>query len=129
MNSRKILIILAVLVLLVLIYKMSERYVYSNTVPMEIQTFLDSKEMNFTETQKGFLVDAFNIKSVPPDPTNILGTFTDAQRRAIEANFMKYGPPKSQPSQPVKKFVPPTVTGFSCSKSSGDDRKYNCSFS
>ena len=50
MKPRKILlIVLVVLALAALMYKMSERYVYSNTTPMEVQTFLETPELAFTE--------------------------------------------------------------------------------
>lgn len=91
MKPRKILlIVLVVLALAALMYKMSERYVYSNTTPMDVQTLLDSKEMNFSEEQKGFLITTLNMKTIAPDPTNIMGTFTQNQRSALDNVFTKY---------------------------------------
>jgi hypothetical protein len=85
MKPRKILlIVLVVLALAALMYKMSERYVYSNTVPMDVKTLLEKPELAFTEEQKGFLITTLNMKTIPPDPTNIMGTFTQNQRSAID---------------------------------------------
>jgi len=132
MNSRKILLVLAVLVLLVLVYKMSEKYVYSNTVPMDLQTLLEQKEMGFTEDQKEILVVLYT-GNLQNDPKNILKTLTDNQRNAFIGILEKYKPqlisiyfPNS--TEPVKKFVPPNVTGFSCTKSP-DRKRFDCSFS
>jgi hypothetical protein len=91
MKPRKILlIVLVVLALAALMYKMSERYVYSNTVPMDVKTLLEKPELAFTEEQKGFLITTLNMKTIPPDPTNIMGTFTQSQRSAIDGVITKY---------------------------------------
>lgn len=95
MKPRKILlIVLVVLVLAALMYKMSERYVYSNAIPMDVQTLLEAPEpdMKFSEEQKEFLITTFNMKTMPPDPKNIIGTFTQNQKNAIEGVFTKYMP-------------------------------------
>ena len=127
MKPRKILlIVLVVLVLAALMYKMSERYVYSNTIPMDVQTLLEQPELAFTEVQKEFLITVFNTKTIPQDPTNIIGTFTQNQNGAIDGVFRNYMPQKT--TEPVKKFVPPNVMGFLCNKQPNNNR-FLCSFS
>lgn len=94
MKPRKILlIVLIVLALAALMYKMSERYVYSNTIPMDVQSLLEAPEpdMKFTDVQKEFLITMFNTKTIPSDQ-NIAGTFTQNQNNAINGVFTKYMP-------------------------------------
>jgi hypothetical protein len=57
---------------------------------MDIQSLLEQPELGFTEDQKGFLITTFNMKTIPPDPTNITSTFTENQKNAIEGVFSKY---------------------------------------
>ena len=131
MNCRKIILItLVVLVLVALMYKMSERYVYSNTVPTDFQTLLEKPEMNFKEDQKEFLVFLYTAESVQNDPKGILKSLTDNQRNALIGIVTKYKP------QIVKYFYPKTtvpsstsVMNFNCTKSPDSKIWYNCKFS
>ena len=126
MKHRKILlIVLVVLVLAALMYKMSERY----TPPANVEEIVRklSSDLNLSNAQTQVVAYVFmNGTEPPPELREIDKTITNEKRVAIQAELSKYMPPK--PIETVKKFVPPNVMGFSCSKLPNNNR-FMCSFS
>lgn len=121
MKYRKILLItLVVLVLVALMYKMSEMY----TAPPNVEGIVRqlSSDLNLSNVQTEFVAYLFTTGMEPSTSSEIGNSFTKEQIEAIKAEFKKYKPA----TEPVKRA--PGVKGFSCSKLP-NNKNFMCSFS
>ena len=125
MNCRKILLItLVVLVLVALMYKMSDMY----TAPPNVEGIVRklSSDLALSNVQTQFVADLFMTGTEPTSPElkEIGKTFTNKQREMIKFEFSKYVPAQKTVGTMINR---PDAMGFSCAKRL--DNTFSCSFS